>query len=301
MAKEVKINSKSIADNDFYVNLPLSYIAFNRSYLDFFLSYGLCPELGLDAFVIDNKELSWHREIVGQLEANGLQCSIHLPFCDLQPGSMDAYILEATRQRLDSALEVAALYQPRLLVGHAYFSPLYKHHSRDWLELAAETWSTALSKWAEHPPLMLENTRETEPWILAALADSLSQDNVGICLDTGHWYSFGEGKKRENLQDWIAALAPYIGHLHFSDNGGDNDDHLAMGQGEIPWKEFFKYLQKYNLHPTFTLEPHNKSALQQDLIFLRQNPHWAGECSVDCQKLEEIALRVIADSSFSLP
>jgi sugar phosphate isomerase/epimerase len=278
----------------------LSYVAADRNYLDFFLHYGLCPEVGLDAFVLENREANWHQKIAAELEHRQLKCSLHLPFCDLQPGSMDPYILEASRKRLASALEISALYKPCLLVGHAYFTPLYRDCVSKWLELSIATWSRLLDSWPEHPPLCLENTRESDPQVLLSLLEGLSNYRAGICFDVGHWFSFAQGKSRQNLEEWIACLAPYIYHLHLSDNKGTNDQHLGLGQGGIPWQEFFALLAKYNLGPSFTLEPHNKSALQQGLQFLSQHPDWVGRCCADFDGLKRVSLQVSNDSHFVL-
>ena len=109
----------------YFVNLPLRYIFRDRTYLNYFITYNINPELGLDAISIDKIEEKWHQNIYEEIRQAGLICSIHLPFHDLQPGSMDDFILSATRKRLVSALKIARIYNPKYMVAHANFIPLY--------------------------------------------------------------------------------------------------------------------------------------------------------------------------------
>ncbi len=153
----------------YFVNLPLRYIYRDKTYLEYFISHKINPELGVDAISIDQINEKWHMETASKIFNAGLVCSIHLPFHDLQPGSIDDYILEATRKRLISALKVAKIYRPKYMVGHANFIPLYLELFSTWLKRAIETWELVHNEWPDHPPLYLENVREYDPRPLSDL------------------------------------------------------------------------------------------------------------------------------------
>ena len=262
----------------FFVNLPLRYVARDPAYLETFLQRGLHLELGMDATALDILDNAWHQDVARRLADAGLRCAVHLPFMDLQPGSLDPRTLEASRSRLLQALDVASLYSPHHLVGHAwYFHDLYRHFTATWQNNAADTWELLHRHWPEHPPLYLENVFEPTPDPLVELLQALAgrgATRIGCCLDLGHWHSFALGCRRHNLDAWLDSLFPFLGHLHLHDNTGTDDHHLGLGQGTIPWDQLFAGLAARNLHPTRTIEPHTAEDLEHSLAFMASHPDW---------------------------
>jgi len=259
-----------------YVNCNLRVLARRPELLDRHLTGHVPPELGLDPLLLDATEPAWHADVAARLDAAGLGRGLHLPFFDLQPGSADSRIRQATLDRLRQALAVARLYRPDNLIGHAAYNRfLYGRSFTDWANRAAATWAEALSDWPDHPPLYLENTHETDPAHLAGMATTLKAllprqqaERVGVCLDIGHWYSFAGGARRDDLEAWVETLAPVIGHLHLHDNDGSFDQHLGPGAGTIPFARLFSLLANHNLQPTATFEPHTDLAYDQCLDFV---------------------------------
>jgi sugar phosphate isomerase/epimerase len=260
--------------SNFFVNLPLRYIAREQAYLDFFIKHRLNPELGLDAWSMDRLDLAWHQYVAEKIQLAGLKTAIHLPFLDLMPGSIDQYILQATRERLNKALEIARVYAPCHLIGHLAYDPaLEEDFYSFWLENSVKTWQQLLEKAKDICPIFLENVREQEPAIITDLLSELN-GQVGFCFDPGHWFSFGRGKENNNLSHWLQMLAPYIRHLHLHDNHGHLDEHLGMGQGTIPFLELFAGLELLDLKPGFTLEPHSAEDLAHSLNFIHSHRSW---------------------------
>lgn len=268
----------------YFINLNLRVAAARPELFDRHLGQGLPVELGLDPLLLDATTAGWHGELAGRLADAGVAVTVHLPFFDLQPGSADARIRAASLDRLRSAMDIAALYSPRRLVGHAAYNRfLYIRSFPDWAARAADTWAGALSDWPEHPPLCLENTFEIDPAHLSGSVEILRQrlpqarqERIGACFDVGHWYSFAEGKARGNLDAWLTALAPYLLHLHLHDNDGSFDQHLGPGQGEIPFDALFAGLAARNLTPTATFEPHTPEAFEVALAFAVSRPEYFG-------------------------
>jgi sugar phosphate isomerase/epimerase len=266
----------------FYVNLNLRAADRDPTLFARHMDEGVPPEVGLDPVLLDAKTPSWHAAMVRRLDGAGLPRTVHLPFFDLQPGSADARIRAASRDRLLSAMDTVAAYKPDRMVGHAAYNRfLYIHSFADWAERAADTWAEVLATWPEHPPLCLENTFETDPLTLSGAIDALRRrlpedraGRVGACFDIGHWYSFAEGKARRNLAAWLDALTPYLTHLHLHDNDGSFDQHLGPGQGEIPFDALLSELAARDLHPTVTFEPHTPAAYAAALAFVQANPSY---------------------------
>ena len=262
----------------FFVNLNLRAVHQNPDVLEEFLQRGVNPELGLDPVLMDMADLDWHRSMAARFADSGLTPAVHLPFFDLQPGSADSLIRAASLERLSRAMDVARVYRPAHMVGHARYDPLlYMKSYGPWRDRAAQTWASALSRWPGHPPLYLENTFEPDPASVAGMVEKLREDQsgmVGLCLDVGHWHSFSLGHRLKNLDQWLDAFAPLLSHLHLHDNDGSFDQHRGLGQGDIPWEEFFEGLAGRGLAPSVTFEPHTPEAFQAAMDFVRERPGW---------------------------
>jgi sugar phosphate isomerase/epimerase len=79
----------------------------------------------------------------------------------------------------------------------------------------------------------------------------MNSDNFGVCFDTGHCNLFS----RVRLEDWMAALNPYIVEIHLHDNDRTSDQHLPVSEGTFDFGKFF-YLLK-NRDCIFTIEAHS--------------------------------------------
>ncbi len=245
-----------------FVNLPLGWVARDSAWMDRFVADRLAPELGIDTFAVQELSLDWHRDTARRLADAGLPCAVHLPFFDLHPGSFNDAVLAASRDTLRRAAELAALYGPRHMVGHAAFDHSQHNTAFDaWLERACGTWTAVLD--VCDAPVRIENTHERDPEPVAALVDALARqygERAGICFDAGHWHSFAHGVQRRDLRRWLDAFAPRLAHLHLHDNDGSDDQHLGLGTGSIPLDDLFGGLIARGLHPTATLEPHDEAS-----------------------------------------
>jgi sugar phosphate isomerase/epimerase len=241
-----------------FINLPLRYIEEQPRYLDLFLTRGLHPELGLDAWALDSLPSAWHERTAAAFHQAGLICAVHLPFFDLHPGSLDRLIHRVTQDRLLQAVDVAAAYRPAHFIAHLGYARLtYANFPELWLERSVATWNAILAR-VGAVPLFLENVFEETPTHHVAVLDALG-GRAKACLDLGHWHSFALGHKRRNLHDWLNVLGDRLGHLHLHDNDGSTDQHLGLGQGSIPWDELWDFLRRRTTPVSMTCEPHTEA------------------------------------------
>ena len=87
-----------------------------------------------------------------------------------------------------------------------------------------------------------------------------------LTLDTGHANIDDQGKGR--LMLLAEKFGKRIGHLHFSDNHGKRDDHLAIGEGIINFPGLVKTLKRVGYDDTITLEVFDKD--RQKLVDSRE-------------------------------
>ncbi|WP_051617289.1 sugar phosphate isomerase/epimerase family protein [Desulfonatronovibrio hydrogenovorans] len=257
----------------FFVNLPLTYFDKFPEYSEYFLESRICPELGLDADCIDSWEKQDNSKRLDFFKSKDLRVAFHLPFLDLKPGSLDSFICGASARRLVMAAEQAARYSPDHMIVHSGYQPgVYDDDYSRWLDNSVSTWEKVLDA-AGDVPVYLENVHEQDPTHIKDVLTELG-GRMGFCLDLGHWFSFGRGKKDQDLNIWLQTLAPYLKHLHLHDNDGSFDQHLGMGAGEIPFVELFAGLEFMDISPTFTLEPHTTQDFFQSLDFMISHQYW---------------------------
>jgi len=68
---------------------------------------------------------------------------------------------------------------------------------------------------------------------------------IGATWDVGHINMLRKGGfRKEEIIAETKKIAPYVKHVHLSDNFGFADTHLPPGMGEVPTKEMLKELEK---------------------------------------------------------
>ena len=95
--------------------------------------------------------------------------------------------------------------------------------------------------------IALENVKNTH--FLTHVLDSIDSPMIGLCYDSGHDYIWSP-KPYELLEKYGDRL--FAVHLH--DNIGQNDDHLAPGQGKIDWDTVRAGIENSAYSGAYTLE-----------------------------------------------
>ena len=253
------------------VNIPFTMLY--ESYLPQFLENGLNPEIGFDAAALDRFSLKDFEGVARQIRKRGLSTTLHAPYLDLSPGSLDSAIRSLTKRRFQQILDVVPIFQPKTVVFHTgYDHQRYWGLKEMWIEKSLELWiwlSENIRK--EASLLMLENVYEQSPQEFLDIYERLRDQHVGFCLDTGHMAAFS----REDLSTWLQFLGEHIQQLHLHDNLGNQDDHMALGEGEIDFELLFKYLKgRKSDPPLVTIEPHREKDVWPSLEYLERLWPW---------------------------
>ena len=78
----------------------------------------------------------------------------------------------------------------------------------------------------------------------------MKDENVVMCLDTGHFNIF----KEENIYEFLLKGKDKIRCLHIHDNNGFTDSHSIPYMGTFDWKMFLKGLKDINFDGVLSLE-----------------------------------------------
>jgi sugar phosphate isomerase/epimerase len=252
------------------VNIPFAFLV--DSYLAKFLQGGLHPEIGLDAFSLEYYPKKVFQEMARSFKKAKRRITLHAPFQDLLPGALDEWIRNASRHRLHQAFRWLPVFRPVAIVCHTgYDARFYQWDRKEWLASSKATWKEFSRLAADQGvTLMLENVYETEPELFLELLDLVGAPNLQVCLDVGHLNAFGGA----DFDHWLKTLAPVIGQLHLHDNHGDQDNHLALGEGRVPLAQVLNFLAARGPQPLITLEPHQEGSLNPSLTYLAKIWPW---------------------------
>jgi sugar phosphate isomerase/epimerase len=195
-------------------------------------------------------------------------CSFHGPFLDLRVISPDSKIQKVSRQRVDSALQIATELDCKYVVFHTGFNPLIKNRSyiSTWAQSNGEYWQKTAEE-VSHLTILLENLWEPTPRPFVDFYSNVTCRNIGFCFDIGHWNVFG---RNVPLRTWISKLKDRLHYCHLNDNHSQSDEELTVGKGTIDWQAFVKILQDLEMAPYFVLEVGSLENALASINYLKQ-------------------------------
>ena len=194
--------------------------------------------------------------------------SIHGPYKDLVPGSIDPRIRQVTKERFLEVAEIAKKLDSEWIVLHLNFlSQIYGHEKlrKVWLEYAIRVFSELETF---NIPIFLENSYEGDPTIFLDVLTNLDTDIFAMCFDIGHAYAYSDVK----LEKWVEVLSSFIREVHVHETKRGQDLHLPLGSGYIDINKILSSIES-NVGGGFiiTLEPSSIEDLHKNLEWLREN------------------------------
>jgi sugar phosphate isomerase/epimerase len=191
--------------------------------------------------------------------------AFHGSFKDLNCGSLDPLIREVSRERMFLGYQTAC----QLGATHIIFHHGYVPHTslpKDWIPRFVQFWKSFLIDKSESIYFHLENMLELSPDILIETLEKISDPRVNACLDIGHAHC----NSTTPILNWIENLGTVIGYVHLHDNDGTDDQHLPIGEGNIPFKEVCNALNEYSPNAIWTLETRTDGIIKS-YYWLREN------------------------------
>lgn len=236
-------------------------------HLPFILERRLNPEVFLSADALDALEPAKLAATRAALDAAGLSCTIHAPFMDLNPGSLERMLRDATMYRFHQVLDAAQILRPEVMVFHPGFDRWrYGEATSQWLVHSVVVWRQVLERAREIGTVIaVENIFEEEPSTLKLLLETVDHPGFGHCFDVGHWNLF----RKVGMEEWFEALGTRIAEVHIHDNSGTRDDHAPPGDGAIDFELFFRLMERYAPDAAYTIEAHSKAHLLSSIEVLK--------------------------------
>ncbi len=204
------------------------------------------------------------RKILGDFHEH----TIHAPFMDVWPGAADEDIRRISLEKMARVMDIAQALESKLVVMHFNYDPIYyRQQFASWLERTAHFFSLLLDR-HDGPLIALENIAEPTPHIVLQLLKKAGQPRLVHCFDFGHHNVFA----RIPFAEWLFYLDPQRHvHFHLHDNCGANDDHLALGQGNIDWPAARTAIAGLACPFTITLEPKSAQVLRASASYYKKH------------------------------
>jgi len=178
------------------------------------------------------------REVAEIVGSTGLSLSVHAPYSDLNLASLNYPIWRESVRQILTCIDRTAEITDRVTVHPGYLSPVGKLlPDRTWaLQKSALTEIGAFAA-DRGVRVFLENLGGLKevlgrfPEEILGMIDGVP--GVGFTLDVGHAHTVGK------VREFLGILSS-ANHIHIHDNHGTADQHLALGDGTIPWDEVGK-------------------------------------------------------------
>lgn len=173
--------------------------------------------------------------------------SLHAPFWDLNLGSKNKMVRDATMKAFNYAYDVAKKLGCTEIVVHNGFVPNTSFYE-GWVKNAVSFWEEFFSDKDDSITMMIENQCEEDSTVLQMEIDAVNDSRLKVCLDIGHAHA----NSNMSVDEWITSLGARIGYLHLHNNHGKvsgrpsfkNDEHLGITNGTMEIEKVFELLEE---------------------------------------------------------
>lgn len=186
------------------------------------------------------------------LDKKNIDRSVHAPFHGLNLGCEDMTIRSYSLECCSRAIQNAGILGADKVVIHTgypcFLGPPWK---QIWFDKFLDAVYMLLDIAKRYNLILtLENTWELNWELFEFTFARISDPDLKMTLDISHALLFSDNSPER----WMDNFSQEIVHLHFSDTGGDSDNHLALGEGVIDWASIGNSIAKLPNRVSKTLE-----------------------------------------------
>jgi sugar phosphate isomerase/epimerase len=162
-----------------------------------------------------------------------LGISVHAPYGDLNLATLNYPIWHESIRQICACIERASALTDRVTIHPGYLSPVGKLMPHKVWDLQKEALRQIGKCAHEHSVLAcLENMIGMKEFLCRLPEELIGMtegiEGIGMTFDFGHANTIGK------VPDFLVHVKK-AHHIHIHDNHGMSDEHLALGDGNIPW------------------------------------------------------------------
>lgn len=214
---------------------------------------------------LDNSEN--YQKINEVIASAGLGITVHAPYSDLNLATLNDPIYRESIRQICTCIEKAARFTDRVTLHPGYLSPVGKLVRQKTWDLQKSALRTIGRVASDHGVLAcVENMigiREflcRDPGELVGMTEGI--EGIGMTIDVGHANTVGL------VHDFLPCIAR-ANHIHIHDNHGEQDEHLALGDGTIDWESVGRTVAA-NYHGVVVIEGRSIEEARRSLDLYRR-------------------------------
>jgi sugar phosphate isomerase/epimerase len=203
------------------------------------------------------------------LESYSLKYTIHAPFMDVNIASVQEKSrlnsIEQIKESINLANELnceAVVVHPGLtsFLPNKYFPEKVINAANNSIKELGEYSKdlgvlTTIENMPDFPSMIYKNMED--------LNDLLVSLDMSMTLDIGHANHVGYSPE--------AMIFDSIKHVHAHDNFGDDDAHLALGEGSIELNTIISTLENNNYNGIYIIEVNDFDSIKKSYEYLKKN------------------------------
>ncbi len=190
------------------------------------------------------------------------------PYIDLNPGSPDRLVREATRQRCEQARRCATALGANEIVYLSSFLPIVYLSSYEdgWVARSVAFWRSYLDDLDPRLTISLCNTFEFSPEHLIRVVEGVGRPNFRLAFDLGHFLVYAT----VDLEAWLWQVAPYCATVYVHSNDGRVDTHDEPYRGRLTGAQVAQVAAALPPATAFIVKMTDKTTIRQSVAWVRR-------------------------------
>ena len=202
------------------------------------------------------------------LESYNLKYSIHSPFMDVNIASLQEKSRLNSLSQIKESIDLANKINAECVVVHPGLMPFLARPFEDKVYTSANESIIELGKYGNDLGVCVtvENMPTFEGMIyqnMVELDKMLTENEMFMTLDIGHANHAGYSADEMYFDS--------IKHIHAHDNYGDDDSHLALGEGSIDLKHIINKFESKNYDGIYIIEVNDEDSIKKSYEYIKEN------------------------------
>ena len=202
------------------------------------------------------------------LESYNLKYSIHSPFMDVNIASLQEQSRLNSIAQIKNSIDLANKIDAECVVVHPGLMTFLARPFEDKLYATANKSIVELGDYGKDLGVCvtIENMPTFEAMIyqnMEELDKVLTENDMYMTLDIGHANHAGYSADEMYFDS--------IKHIHAHDNNGDDDSHLALGEGSIDLKHIINTFESKKYDGIYIIEVNDEDSIKKSYEYMKKN------------------------------
>lgn len=205
---------------------------------------------------------------IANVESFNLKYSMHAPFMDVNIASLNKLSRENSIKQIKQTIDTANKINAECVVVHPGLIPFL---ARGFEKVVYDLSNESIKELGEYGQdlgvmIAIENMPSFESMMYQKLEDlneTLTSLDMFMTLDIGHANHIGYATNQMYFD--------CIKHIHMHDNFGDDDSHLALGDGSIDLKSIINTFEDKKYDGIYIIEVNDNDSIKKSYEYIKEN------------------------------